>query len=104
MLKIFLPSIAFILCALTSRAQTEDSIAIKKISDEVLTNGKAYDNLRFLCKNIGQRLSGSPSAQKAVETTAKMLKDAGADTVYLQQCMVPHWVRGIKETGFIQIA
>jgi len=28
-----------------------------------------------------------------------MLKDAGADTVYLQPCMVPHWVRGAKEEG-----
>lgn len=104
MLKKILPSIAFIFCCLSSTAQTEDSITIKKISDEVLTNGKAYENLRFLCKKIGQRLSGSPSAQKAVEATFKMLKAAGADTVYLQQCMVPHWVRGIKETGFIQTA
>ncbi len=85
-------------------AQTEDSIAIKKISDEVMSNGQAYENLRFLCKKIGPRLSGSPKAQKAVEATARMLKEAGADTVYLQPCMVPHWVRGEKEKGFIQIA
>ena len=85
-------------------AQTADSAMIKKIADEVLTNGKAYDNLRFLCKKIGPRLSGSPQAQKAVEATTVMLKEAGADTVYLQQCMVPHWVRGIKEKGFIQVA
>src|SRR6266567_1756572 len=82
-------------------AQNEDSIIIKKISDEVLTNGKAYENLRYLCKKIGPRLSGSPQAQKAVEATAGMLKDAGADTVYLQPCMVPHWIRGEKETGYI---
>jgi Zn-dependent M28 family amino/carboxypeptidase len=55
-------------------------------------------------KNIGPRLSGSATAQKAVEATAKMLRDAGADTVYLQRCMVPHWVRGAKETGYIQLA
>ena len=85
-------------------AQTTDSLTIKKISDEVLTNGEAYENLRFLCKKIGPRLSGSPQAQKSVEATFKMLKDAGADTVYLQACMVPHWVRGIKEQGYIQLA
>jgi hypothetical protein len=33
-----------------------------------------------------------------------MLKDAGADTVFLQPCMVPHWVRGAKETGYIKLA
>ncbi|MEP7141548.1 MAG: M20/M25/M40 family metallo-hydrolase [Ferruginibacter sp.] len=85
-------------------AQNDDSIAIKKIADEVLTNGKAYDNLRLLCKKIGPRLSGSSQAQKAVDATVKMLKDAGADTVYLQPCMVPHWVRGEKEVGYIKLA
>ncbi|MEO6548853.1 MAG: M20/M25/M40 family metallo-hydrolase [Ferruginibacter sp.] len=85
-------------------AQENDSTIIKQIADEVLVNGKAYENLRYLCKKIGPRLSGSAQAQKAVEATAKMLKDAGADTVYLQPCMVPHWIRGEKETGYIQLA
>lgn len=83
-------------------AQKEDSLAIRKISDDILKNGKAYDNLYYLCKKIGARLSGSDNAQKAVEATARMLKEAGADTVYLQPCMVPHWVRGEKEQGIIQ--
>jgi carboxypeptidase Q len=77
-----------------------DSIVIKKISDEIMTNSVAYENLRFICKKIGQRLSGSTNAEKAVMATKKMLKEAGADTVYLQPCMVPHWVRGAKEEGY----
>lgn len=83
-------------------AQSTDALMIKRISDDILTNGSAYENLRFLTKKIGPRLSGSANAQKAVEATAKMLRSAGADTVYLQPCMVPHWVRGAKETGYIQ--
>lgn len=89
------------LCSMVAFAQKDDSINIKKIADEVLTNGKAYENLRYLCKKIGPRLSGSAEAQKAVEATAKMLRDAGADSVYLQSCIVPHWVRGEKEKGYI---
>ena len=84
-------------------AQTDDSLTIRKISNEVLANGTAYENLRYLCKKVGARLSGSPQAQLAVEATYKMLKDAGADTVYLQPCMVPHWVRGVKEKGKIKL-
>ena len=76
-----------------------DSLMIKKISDEVFMNGQAYNNLRYLCKKVGPRLSGSPGAALAVEQTARMLREAGADTVYLQPCMVPQWVRGEKETG-----
>jgi carboxypeptidase Q len=84
-------------------AQPDDSVTIRKISNEILANGTAYENLRYLCKQVGPRLSGSPQAQKAVEATYKMLKDAGADTVYLQPCMVPHWVRGEKEKGNIKL-
>jgi len=104
MFKKIISAVTILLCQFICLAQTEDSIAIKKISDEVLSNGKAYENLRFLCKKIGPRLSGSPQAQKAVDATARMLKEAGADTVYLQPCMVPHWVRGEKEKGFVQVA
>jgi hypothetical protein len=84
-------------------AQTADSAAIRTIVTETLQHGKAYENLRLLCKDIGPRLSGSEQAAKAVEATRKMLIDAGADTVYLQPCMVPHWMRGEKENGFLKI-
>ncbi|MEX0636539.1 MAG: M20/M25/M40 family metallo-hydrolase, partial [Ferruginibacter sp.] len=85
-------------------AQDKNADEIKRIASEVMTNSSAYENLRYLTKKIGPRLSGSANAQKAVEATAKMMKEAGADTVYFQPCMVPHWVRGAKETGFIQLA
>jgi carboxypeptidase Q len=90
--------------ALVSFAQhpnyVADSTTIKKMADEVMINSGAYENLRYLCKKVGPRLSGSAGAEKAVYATKKMLMDAGADTVYLQPCMVPHWVRGAKEEGY----
>lgn len=80
-----------------------DSATIKKMADNVMTNDAIYENLRYLCKKIGPRLSGSANAEKAVLATKKMLQDAGADTVYLQPCMVTHWVRGEKEIGYAVI-
>lgn len=79
-------------------AQT-DSAMIRKIYTEALSNGKSYSNLDYLSNKIGGRLAGSPEAQMAVEWTFKAMKEAGADSVYLQECMVPHWVRGEKEAG-----
>lgn len=87
-----------------AKAQDVEAKIFKSIADQVLTNSMAYENLRFLSKKIGPRLSGSANAQKAVEATAKMLREAGADTVYLQPCMVPHWVRGEKESGYAVLA
>lgn len=78
-----------------------DSAQLRQLADEIMLRSTAYSNLRFLCKQVGPRLSGSPQAAKAVEETARMLREAGADTVYLQPCMVPRWVRGAKEQGVV---
>ncbi|WP_254245151.1 M20/M25/M40 family metallo-hydrolase [Hymenobacter sp. BRD67] len=82
-------------------AQT-DSLAIRKIYDEALLRGQSYDNLRYLCQKIGGRLAGSPQAALAVEWGKLTMEKAGCfDKVYLQECLVPHWVRGAKEKGQI---
>lgn len=97
-MKIKSPFFLFIsgLFAVSAMGQT-DSATIRKIYTEALANGKSYSNLEQLTGKVGGRLSGSPQAQQAVEWAFKAMKEAGADTVYLQECMVPHWVRGEKE-------
>ena len=98
MLKGTIASILFSFVAgFSGYAQSEDSMMIKKISDEILLNGKAPQNLYTLCKTVGTRLSGSAGMYKAEEWGLKTLQEAGAEKSYLQQCMVPHWVRGKKE-------
>lgn len=89
-----------LLLATTSlMAQKEDSIFIRRIADEILTNGKAYDDLRVLTKQIGGRLTGSPQMVKAEAWGLKTMKGAGADNTWLQECIVPHWVRGGKDVA-----
>lgn len=87
----------------TVSSKDSDSVAVKKIFDEVLVNGKAYDNLRVLCTDAPKRLSGSEGAQKAVEVTFRMMQMMGLDSVWKQECMVPHWERGAPEQGDILI-
>jgi hypothetical protein len=77
--------------------QQEDSVMIKKISDEILLNGKCYDNLRYLTKQIGGRLAGSPQMTIAEQWGKKLMEESGADRVLMQECKVPHWVRGGKD-------
>ncbi len=81
----------------------EDSVQFARISTEILNHGKAYTELRDLTKNIGHRLSGSEAYEKAVQWAAQRLRDAGADKVWLQDVMVPVWVRG-KESLQIKSA
>lgn len=75
-------------------AQSADSVFIKQLSDEILVHGKAYDQLRQLTKSVGPRLAGSSGMVKAEKWGLLQMQQAGADQAWLQECMVPHWVRG----------
>ena len=82
-------------------AQTSDSAFIKAIADNILVNRSPYNNLHTLTKTIGGRLAGSPQMVKAEAWGYKALQQAGADKVTMQQCMVPHWVRGGKDMASV---
>lgn len=71
-----------------------DSIQFKNISDEILVNGTAYENLRDLTQNIGHRLSGSAAYEKSTDWAVQKLKEAGADKIWKEEVMVPVWERG----------
>jgi carboxypeptidase Q len=95
--KKIIAAVTFLFITVFAFSQNDDSVMIKKISDEILLHGKAHSNLYTLCKSVGQRLSGSAGMYKGEAWGVQTLKDAGAVNVYLQECMVPHWVRGKKE-------
>lgn len=92
----------FILLSVGGLTQN-DSIFIRQIYNEALSNGRAYEDLRSLCKDVGARLSGSAEAQMAVEWSKMTMEKYGFDKVYLQDIMVPHWERGTKESGWIRL-
>lgn len=83
------------------KAKTTDYTAeFKTISNEIMLNSNAYQNLTELVKGIGPRFSATPAYDKAVEWAQKKFLEAGADNVYKQNVKVPVWERG-KE--FLQI-
>lgn len=90
-------SIIILFCSLFLKSQEIDSLKLREIYDFNLQQSNCYENLRSLCKDIGHRLSGSKSAQKAVEWAELLMKNSNLDTVYLQQITVPHWKRGDVE-------
>ena len=96
MKKVIISSLGIILFTL-SYAQSEDSLFIRKLADEILIHSKAYPNLKVLTKEIGPRLAGSPGMVKSEKWGLRAMIEAKADSAWLQQCMVPHWVRGGKD-------
>lgn len=91
-LKIGLLLVAVLFTSL-SVAQSPEGV-LRTFFSDALTDSSAENNLRYLCKETPGRLSGSDAASRAVEFTFRALKEAGADTVWLQKVPVPHWVRG----------
>jgi len=79
-----------------------DSSFIRSIYDEALSKGRAYEDLRSLCKDIGPRLTGSSEAEMAIEWGKRKMEQYGFDKVYLQEIKVPHWERGTKESAWIR--
>lgn len=100
-MKYFLLAFTFI-TSISWGQYHEDSLQFRKISDEIMNQGIGYDILRDLCKSIGHRLSGTEAYEDAVKWGAKMLKEAGADSVWLQPVEIPVWERG-KESLKIRI-
>lgn len=96
-------SLLFFCFTLTFFAQTPDEKMLKEIYKTALTNSRCYGWLDDLSNKIGSRLSGSYGAEKAVLYTKTELEKLGLDRVFLQEVMVPKWVRGTKEIAYFKI-
>lgn len=83
--------------SINAQNQSDDALFIKKIYNQVLTDGACYDWLTDLSTDVGGRLAGSEGADAAVLFTKAIMDTLGLDQVYLQDCMVPHWERGAPE-------
>lgn len=99
----FFYTLVLLFLSYTGKSQTEnktsdkDAFFIRKIYDTALTQGQCYEWLTHLTTKIGGRLAGSKEGAEAVDYTYQMLDTLNIDSVWLQPCMVPHWVRGEKE-------
>ena len=86
---------------LFSQISNEDML--KQIYKTALTDSHCYSWLDDLSNKVGQRLSGSKGAEQGVLYTKQQLETLGLDRVYLQEVMVPKWVRGEKEVAYVQV-
>ena len=99
----FIVKVCFLISGVFVLSQTnEDKIFFRKIFDTAMTNSSSYEMLDYLSNEIGPRLSGSLGAERAVEWGRKELLKIGFDKVWLQEVMVPKWVRGPKEFALIE--
>ncbi|MDP2059728.1 MAG: M20/M25/M40 family metallo-hydrolase [Flavobacteriaceae bacterium] len=102
--QLFFTTVICLLFNFTQAQQTEfksDSIFLDKIFNTSLTNGMSYEWLSYMTNKIGSRLSGSLGAERAVEWGKNTMQELKFDKVWLQEVMVPKWVRGTSEFAYI---
>ena len=92
--------ILIISCETTVPYDQETADVITQFYGDALGERESYNLLRDLSKDIGQRLSGSEGAAKAVLWSKEIMEGYGFDSVFLQEVMVPHWERGAYEECF----
>ena len=92
--------ILIISCETTAPYDQETADVITQFYGDALGERESYNLLRDLSKDIGQRLSGSEGAAKAVLWSKEIMEGYGFDSVFLQEVMVPHWERGAYEECF----
>ena len=84
-------------CQKTEPYDQETADVINTFYGDALGDRESYELLRSLSKDVGQRLSGSEGAKKAVLWSKEVMENYGFDSVFLQEVMVPHWERGDYE-------
>ncbi len=72
-----------------------------RLIDAALADTDGYNRLAYLCYRIGNRLSGSPSLEKAIAWSAEQMKAAGLSNVQVIPTKVPHWVRGAESARML---
>ncbi len=93
----------FVFSTFNLYSQSTDEVMLKQIYKSALTESTCYSWLDDLSNQIGHRLSGSEGAAKAVQYTKQQMEKLGLDNVYLQEVMVPKWVRGDKEEAYLHV-
>lgn len=93
---------AVIICNFShSQNIPNDSVICSTFFTKALNSDWSYKQLGYLTKNYPYRLCGTKACLDALDWSEKILKEAGADTIFRQELKVLHWVRGPKEQGKI---
>src|SRR6185436_18839526 len=75
-----------------------------RLIGEAVSSTFAWDRLAVLTDTIGNRLSGSPALDRAIQwAVAEMTRD-GLENVHTERVMVPKWVRGAESAEIVEPA
>lgn len=72
-----------------------------RIIAEAMRDSAAWNRVALLTETHGNRLSGSPALEQAIDWMIARMKEDGLDNVKGEPVMVPRWVRGAESAEMI---
>src|SRR3954462_10724052 len=72
-----------------------------RLIGEAVSSTFAWDRLAVLTDTIGNRLSGTPALDRAIQWAAAEMTRDGLDNVHTERVMVPKWVRGAESAEVV---
>jgi len=72
-----------------------------RLIGEALGSTFAWERLAVLTDTIGNRLSGTPALDRAIQWAAAEMTRDGLDNVHTERVMVPKWVRGAESAEVV---
>jgi carboxypeptidase Q len=73
-----------------------------RLIGEALGNTFAWDRLSVLTDTIGNRLSGTPALDGAIQWAVAEMNRDGLENVHTERVMVPKWVRGSESAEIVE--
>lgn len=102
-----LTAVLLLLCAFPLRAQDGGAIARRyqsaanRIIAAAMADTLAYSRLATMTDTYGNRLSGSPGLESAINWVLARMQDDSFAKVRGEPVMVPHWVRGQESATLV---
>lgn len=76
-------------------------VTARKIISAAMTSERTWKRLEYLSDQIGHRLSGSKSLDRAIEWAVAEMKKDGHENIRTEKVMVPHWERGSESAAIV---
>jgi carboxypeptidase Q len=75
-----------------------------RLIGEAVSGTFAWDRLAVLTDTIGNRLSGTPALDRAIQWAVAEMNRDGLENVHTERVMVPRWVRGSESAEIVEPA
>ncbi len=73
-----------------------------RIIEAATASDEAWMRLAELTDTFGNRLSGSPELNEAIQWVAERMREDGLENVHTEPVLVPHWVRGEEHAELVR--